>query len=1120
MESLSPQVVSVAKLLILNPNEFDLWKMRIEQYLFMTDYSLWEVILNGDSPIPTRVIDGVVQPVAPTTAEQRLARKNELKARGTLLMALPDKHQLKFNIHKDAKTLMEAIEKRFGGNKETKKVQKTLLKQQYENFTGSSSKSLDQYHDRHQKLISQLEILGESLSQEDINLKFLRSLPANLKIYEVEVKSSSSTSPTIQNIAFVSSQNTNSTNESVSAVTSVFAASTKVLVFALPNVDTLNDSQIDADDLEEMDLKWQMAMLTMRARRFLQGIGRDLGANGTTSIRSPKDTRNKKTQRRNVPMKNSTSNALVSQCDGVGSYDWSFQVDKKPTNYALVAFTSSSSSSSDNEVASSCTKAYATLQSHYDKLTNDLRKSQFDVLSYKTGLESVEARIVVYQQNETVFEEDIKLLKLDVMLRDNALVDLRNKFKKAEQERDELKLNLEKIRTFSKNLSQLLASQTNDKTRFGYDNQVFNNTVFDCDEMFSSESNVSMPTSPIYDRCKSGEGYHAVPPPYTGTFMPLKPDLVFYEAPTVNETVPTAFNVEPSPTKPDIDLSQSYRPSAPIIKDWVSDSEDESEEINGGFIAFGGNPKGGKITCKGKIRTDTECIVLSSDFKLPDDHHVLLKAEAVSTVCYVQNRVLVTKPYNKTPYELLLGRTPSVGFMRPFGCPVTILNTLDPLGKFDGKADEGFFIGYSNTDADATFKVKEPDSEVHVSLSSSAKTKKHDDKTKREAKGKSLTCLKRTSCSSRIVRTDKGTKFLNKTLHAYFSSKEINHQTSVSRTPEQNGVVKRQNRTLVEAARTMLSFAKVPLFFCAEAIATTCFTQNRSLVIRRYEKTPYHINNDQKPSVKFFHIFGSLCYIVRDGENIKKMKEKCDACIFVGYSTQSRAYRVFNKRTRVIVETIHVNFDKLSHMASDHVSSDPVPQCQRTALEHDSLSPGPQCQETIPHAAGIVTTSNESDLLFSLMFDELLNGSTQVVSKSSAVTTADAPNKWITHQMSVARTPEQNGIVERRNCTLVEAAQTMLSAAKVPLFFWGEAIAAACFTQNRSLVIPRHMKTPYHIINYRKHVNSRTKMPMVVPISTREPKRIVNQSVAKPLRRKVASESTNQKPRHTTRKLH
>nr|GEY36902.1 ribonuclease H-like domain-containing protein [Tanacetum cinerariifolium] len=167
----------------------------------------------------------------------RLARKNELKARGTLLMALPDKHQLKFNIHKDAKTFMKAITKRFGRNKETKK-----------------------------KLISQLESLRESLSQEDINLKFLRSLPTkwrthtliwrnktdledqslddlfnSLKIYEAEVKSSSTTSTTTQNIAFVSSQNTDSTNESVSAVASVSTTSTKVHISALPNVDTLSN---------------------------------------------------------------------------------------------------------------------------------------------------------------------------------------------------------------------------------------------------------------------------------------------------------------------------------------------------------------------------------------------------------------------------------------------------------------------------------------------------------------------------------------------------------------------------------------------------------------------------------------------------------------------------------------------------------------------------------------------------------------------------------------------------------------------------------------------------------------------------------------------------------------
>nr|GEZ56490.1 hypothetical protein [Tanacetum cinerariifolium] len=305
MGSLNSQVVASAKLPILNPNEFDRWKMRIEQYFLMTDYSLWEVILNGDSPPPTKIVDGVVQIVAPTTIEKRLAKKNKLNAKGTLLMALPYKHQLKFNIHKDAKSLMEAIKKRIG------------------------------------------------------------------------------------------------------VIYSYFASQSNS-----PQLDNEDLKQIDPDDLEEIDLKWQMAMLTMRARRFLKRTGRNLGANRTDTIgfdmskvkcynchrrghfarecRTPRDNRNKETTRRTVPVKVSTSNSLVSQCDAVGGYDWIFQADEEPTNYALMAYASSGSS-----------------------------------------------------------------------------------------------------------------------------------------KFHSHESDNRVPKNPENDRYKTGEGYHDVPPPYTGTFLPLKPDLVF-----------------------------------------------------------------------------------------------------------------------------------------------------------------------------------------------------------------------------------------------------------------------------------------------------------------------------------------------------------------------------------------------------------------------------------------------------------------------------------------------------------------------------------------------------------------------------------------------------------------
>nr|GFB85636.1 hypothetical protein [Tanacetum cinerariifolium] len=195
----------------------------------------------------------------------------------------------------------------------------------------------------------------------------------------------------------------------------------------------------------------------------------------------------------------------------------SFQAEEEPTNYALMAF-SSSSYSSDTEVVSclkACTKAYATLQSHYDKLAEDYRKSKFYVISYQTGLESVEARLLVYQQNESVFDEDIKLLKLVVQLRDNALVSLRQNLEKVEQERDDLKLKLEKFQTSFRNLSELLASQTNDKTGLGYNSKVFPRAMFDCDDYLSSGSDESFPPSPIYDMYQLGNGYHVVPPPYT-----------------------------------------------------------------------------------------------------------------------------------------------------------------------------------------------------------------------------------------------------------------------------------------------------------------------------------------------------------------------------------------------------------------------------------------------------------------------------------------------------------------------------------------------------------------------------------------------------------------------------
>ncbi|GJY90744.1 retrovirus-related pol polyprotein from transposon TNT 1-94 [Tanacetum coccineum] len=179
-------------------------------------------------------------------------------------------------------------------------------------------------------------------------------------------------------------------------------------------------------------------------------------------------------------------------------------------------------------------------------------------------------------------------------------------------------------------------------------------------------------------------------------------------------------------------------------------------------------------------------------------------------------------------------------------------------------------------------------------------------------------------CRSSKSSCDNGTEFVNQTLKSYYEDVRISHQTSVACTPQQNNIVERKNRTLVEATRTMLIFSKAPLYLWAEAVVTACYTQNRSLISKRHNKTPYELLHDRKPDLKYLHIFGALCYLTNDSEDLGKLKPKADISIFIGYALSKKAYRIYNKRTWQIVETIHTDFDELTTMASKQSSLGPV----------------------------------------------------------------------------------------------------------------------------------------------------------------------------------------------------
>ncbi|GJZ98868.1 ribonuclease H-like domain-containing protein [Tanacetum coccineum] len=576
MDQDSTHMVAASKVPMLKPSEYEIWKMRIEQYIQMIDYALWEVIENGATLTKTQMVEGVVTVMPITSAEEKAQRRLEVKARSTLMMGIPNEHQLKFNSIKDPKKLLEAVEKRFGRNAATKKTQRNLLKKQYENFIAPSSEiSLSPEWNTH-AVVWRNKVDLDTMSMDD--------LYNNLNVYEPKVKGMSSSSLSTQNMAFVSSSknNSSSTNEAVNTAHRVSTASTQVNVANSTNIDNLSDAvicafftsqpnspqlvhedlqQIHPDDMEEMDLRWQMAMLTMRARRFLKNIGRKLTVNGNETIgfdkskvecynchkrghfarecKAPRnqDNKNKESSRRSVPMETSTSIALVS-CDGLGGYDWSDQAEEGP-NYALMAFSSSSSNSevsNDSICSKTCLETVESLKSQNDQLLKDLKKSELMVLGYKTGLKSVEERLEFYKTNESMYLEDIKGLKVEIHTREITIRELRNKLKIAQKEKDGIQLNVDKFENASKSLNKLIECR-------------------------------------IVDNCKKCLGYNVVPPPYTGNFMPLKHDLSFIgldefvNKPVVANSKAMSCEKEPKVVRKSND--------APINEEWVSDDEED-----------------------------------------------------------------------------------------------------------------------------------------------------------------------------------------------------------------------------------------------------------------------------------------------------------------------------------------------------------------------------------------------------------------------------------------------------------------------------------------------------------------------------------------------------------------
>nr|GEU59774.1 uncharacterized mitochondrial protein AtMg00810-like [Tanacetum cinerariifolium] len=601
-------------------------------------------------------------------------RRNDVKARTTLLLALPDEHQLRFSKYKTAQELWDAILKTFGGNEATKTTKKNQLKQQYGNFKAEGKETLEQTFNKLQAIVSHLEFINVEIEQDDLNQKFLTSLAPewlmymivwrnrsdidtmslddvynHLKVYEPEVKKKSESNS--QNMPFISSAKNSSRNGEVNT-TSIPTTSTQVF-YASANVAAVSIS-----------LDTACAYIASQSTE---------------------------------------NHALVAD-------------EETPTEFALMAKSSYDSEVFDNSICSkSCKKNTDSLNSKITELSEKLCDTKTSLYHYKLGLSKVEARLVEFKNQEIKLCEKIRGLEFKVEFKSNRNECLTNELEMLKKEKEGLDSKLTGFQSASKDLDTFIGSQRPDKN-------------------------------------KEGLGYSVVPPPAQGNFQNIIDDKGYWDSGCsrhMTGNISYLSDYEPYDGgyvsfgqggckiigKGTIKTDESmlwhrrlghlnFKTMNRFTWTFFLKTKDESSGILRNFITEIENLKDLKlkiIRCnnegefrnkdmndlcsrkgikrefsnartpqqngvperRNKTLIETARTMLA-DAKLP----IIFWAEAVNTACYVQNRVLVTKSKNKISYELFNGKTYAIGFLKPFGCHVMILNTLDHLGKFETKGDE------------------------------------------------------------------------------------------------------------------------------------------------------------------------------------------------------------------------------------------------------------------------------------------------------------------------------------------------------------------------------------------------------------------------------------------------
>ncbi|GJR45026.1 putative ribonuclease H-like domain-containing protein [Tanacetum coccineum] len=771
------------------------------------------------------------------TAKEKTNKKNDVKARSLLLMALPNEHQLTFSQYNDAKTMLK-------------------------------------------KIVSRLAILGVVITQEDLNSKFLTSLPPewnthvvvwmnkaeietmsiddlynNFKIVKQSVKKSVGASSGAQNLAFMSAPSTSSTNDvntikpayEVSTVSpNVNTASSQVstasfsdnVVYSFmvenPNGSNLLQQdleQIHEDGLEAMDLKWQLSLLSMRAKR---------------ECRAPRNKegqfRNQDNTRKHGNNEDTSSKAMLA-IDGVG-FDWSDMAEEQvQTNMALMAF-------SDSE-------------------------------------------------NEVLFSEEVAVLKREVSCKDYEINVLKSEFEKVKKEKEGIEFKIENFDNASKSLNKLLESQ-------------------------------------ITDKSKKGLGYNAVPPPHPLIYnLPKKLDLSYSGLNEFKDPEFKSYGSEDSKQESNI-INCNHHQRKRIV------SRNNYNRVDYDYYAKTTYPSVHRNMTLKAVLLKTGLTPLNTVRPVNTTHpkltvhnaksmsHFSKQAQSTAQRPFYKQTALNSRYVNTAMRHYHTERpkagntarsyTESINAVRAkrgkplmddkgyveSGCSRHMTGNITYLSNF--KEFDGGYVTFGGgahsgrISCKGTLKTDSLDFEdgSNTELLVSPRfnwvfflaTK---DETIEILKNFIKEIENLVDKKVKIIRCDNGTEFKNKVMDDFCKEKGIRREYSVARTPQQNGVAERRKRTLIEAARTILADSKLPTTFWAEAVGTGCYVQNRVLVVKPHNKTPYELFRGLKPALKFMRPFGCHVTILNSLDNLGKFDGKSDEGFFLGYSLSSKAFRVYKE---------------------------------------------------------------------------------------------------------------------------------------------------------------------------------------------------------------------------------